>query len=106
MKKILLIIALTLISTSANADYVVYGEGNTSCPDIIKTSKGTTISEQIQFTTDSIWVAGYVTAVGEKSHVRIIDQETKMDWILDFCEHNLDANLAIAAHALVTELKK
>jgi len=111
MKKLILIVALNLISTMAIADWAIRGEGNFSCPDYVsaKRTNNTKLYSSIS------WVQGFITGVnyqnalpeGSNSYIgQDLSAVSLVDWVENYCRKNPQDTLADAAEALVAELKE
>ena len=110
LKTIIPIIALTLITAPAWADWSVKGEGNYSCPDYVAARK---INSK-QFYNSISWVQGFVTGVnyernranGDDSFIaRDFPPVSMVDWLEDYCRDNPQDYLSDAAQSMVEELQ-
>jgi hypothetical protein len=109
MKKQILIAAMALVSTSAQADWAVKGEGTFACPEYVaaKRINGAKLYSSIS------WVQGFITGVNyqralpEDSHSKLgqdFPATSIVRWIENYCRDNPQDDLADAAEALVEEL--
>lgn len=110
MKKLILIIVLTLVSTGAWCDWAVKGEGNFSCPEYVsqKQINGKKLYSSIS------WVQGFISGVNyqralEEGANSLVGQDlpatSMVTWLENHCRANPQDYLSDAAEALVKELK-
>lgn len=109
MKKLILIIVLTMASMTAWADWAVKGEGNFSCSEYVSAKR----SNEAKLYSSVTWVQGFISGV---NHQRALpegsDSYLGQDmpaasiarWLEKYCQENLQNDLADAAEALVKEL--
>ena len=109
MKKLILITALALLTTGAQGDWAIKGEGNFSCPDYVSAKQ----SNGAKFYSSITWVQGFITGVNYqralvKNTHSLIGQDfapvALVHWIENYCRANPQDYLADAAEALVIEL--
>jgi hypothetical protein len=111
LKKIILIIALLLVSLNAWSDWAIKGEGNFSCPDYVseKRINGAKLYSSIS------WVQGFITGVNyqnalEEGADSFVGQDfaptSIVTWLESYCRDNPQDYLSDAAEALVIELKE
>ena len=110
MKKSILLLAMTLVSMSASADWAIKGEGNFSCPDYVSAKQSNTAKLYSSVT----WVQGFISGVNyqsalEKDTDSFIGQDfpatSIVSWLENYCRDNPQDYLSDAAEALVVELK-
>ena len=111
MKKLILTASLTLMCTTAMADWAIKGEGNFSCPDYVSAKQ----TNSAKLYSSISWVQGFITGVNyqsalpEGSH-SFIGQEfpaaSIVSWLETYCRANPQDYLADAAEALIADLKK
>jgi len=109
MNKIFLICALVVVSTSARADWAVKGEGNYSCPEYVSAKR----SNDAKLYSSASWVQGFITGVNYQRALSgdtggsFIGQDLPaasiVRWLENYCQENLQDDLADAAKALVEE---
>ena len=108
MKRIVLIAALTLVSSGAWADWAVKGEGNFSCPEYVSAKRSNTPKLYSSIS----WAQGFITGVnyqralveGSDSFIaRDLPAASIARWLENHCQENLSDDLADAAKALVVE---
>lgn len=109
MKKLILIAALTLVTTSAWGDWAVKGEGNYGCPEYLSAKR----SNDAKLYSSISWVQGFITGVNYQRALAedgnsFIGQDfpaaSMVRWLENHCQENLQDDLADAAKALVEEL--
>ncbi len=109
MTRLIPILALALISTAAWADWAVKGEGNFSCAEYVSAKR----SNSAKLYSSITWVQGFITGVNyqrAKAMERgsFIGQELPaasiVRWLENYCQENLQDDLADAAETLVIEL--
>jgi len=109
MKKLILIVALTLVSSWASADWAVKGEGNFNCPEYLSAKRSNTA----KLYSSASWVQGFITGVNyqralDNGSSSLIGQDLPaasiVRWLENHCEEHLQDDLADAAAALVKEL--
>jgi len=110
MKRLVLIVTLTLMQTVAMADWAIRGEGNFSCPDYVSAKQ----TNSAKLYSSISWVQGFITGVNYQSALpedssSFIGQDLSavsvVDWIENYCRANPQDYLADAAEALIEELK-
>jgi len=110
LKKSILLLAMTLVSMSASADWAIKGEGNFSCPDYVSAKQSNTAKLYSSVT----WVQGFISGVNyqsalEKDTDSFIGQDfpatSIVSWLENYCRDNPQDYLSDAAEALVVELK-
>jgi len=108
MKKLILIIALLLVYTSTQADWAVKGEGNYNCAEYVSAKRSNTAKLYSSVT----WVQGFITGVnyqralteGSDSYIaQDLPAASIVRWLENYCQENLQDDLADAAKALVEE---
>ena len=111
MKKLISILVLALVSTTAWGDWTVKGEGNFSCPEYVseKQINGKKLYSSIS------WVQGFVSGVNyqralEEGADSYIGQDfpaaSMVTWLENHCRSNPQDYLSDAAEALVKEVQK
>ena len=109
MKKLILIIALVMVSTGACGDWAVKGEGNYSCAEYVSAKR----SNDAKLYSSISWVQGFITgvnyqrALAEDTHSFIgqdLPAASIVRWLENYCQENLQDDVADAAKALVEEL--
>ena len=111
MKEMVLILALSLLSTTAMGDWAVRGEGNFVCPDYVAARQ----SNSAKLYSSVTWVQGFISGVnhqialpeGADSYIgQDLTTVSIVNWIENYCRDNPQDYLADAAEALVAELKE
>ena len=111
MKKIILIVALALVSSAAWADWAVKGEGNFNCPEYLSAKRSNTA----KLYSSASWVQGFITGVnyqraqdsGSSSLIgKDLPAASIVRWLENHCQENLQDDLADAAAALVKEFSE
>jgi hypothetical protein len=110
MRKLILIFALSLVSTVATADYAIRGEGNFTCPDYVSARQ----TNSAKLYSSVSWVQGFITGVNYHNALpedsdSFIGQDltavSLVTWLENYCRSNPQDYLADAVEALVAELK-
>lgn len=110
MKNTIWIFALLLLTTTAQADWAIRGEGNFSCPDYVQARR---LNSKELFSSVS-WVQGFITGVNyERAKVSGTDSFIGRDfpttsivnWLEDHCRDNPQDYLSDAAEALFKDLE-
>lgn len=110
MKRLVLIIALTLMQTVTMADWAIRGEGNFSCPDYVAAKQ----TNNAKLYSSISWVQGFITGVNYQNALpedsnSFIGQDLSavsvVAWIEKYCRANPQDYLADAAEALIVEFK-
>lgn len=108
--------AMALIATCAtfpcfaadkNGTYTILSMGTKSCGEVVSDFK----SDARQNLLNSVWVAGFITAVNAYVATRPnvaagVDTASRDLWVHNYCSANPLENLGNAAVALATELSK
>ena len=111
LKKVILIIALALITGSAWSDWAIKGEGNFSCPEYVSERQinGAKLYSSIS------WVQGFITGVNYQRALKegsdsFVGQDfapaSMVGWLENHCRENPQDYLSDAAQALTEELLK
>jgi len=109
MNKMVLIAALTGLSTAAWCDWAVRGEGNFSCPEYVSAKRSNTAKLYSSIS----WVQGFITGVNyQRAEAGSPDSFVARDlpaasvarWLENHCEENVADDLADAAKALVEKM--
>lgn len=110
----MIVVLLICLSTSslafavdAGGKFTVLSLGTNSCGDVVEANKKAR-TEKLH---NSIWVAGYLTAINErvssKSNIAAGTNPAAWDlWIFNYCSSSPLQNLHDATAALVKELSK
>lgn len=110
MKNIIWISALSLLTTTAQADWAVRGEGNFSCPDYVEARR---LNSKELFSSIS-WVQGFITGVNferaassdtDSTIGRDFPTASIVNWLEDYCRDNPQDYLSDAAEALFINLE-
>ena len=110
MKKLILILALSMVPIIATADYAIRGEGNFNCPDYVSARQ----TNSAKLYSSVSWVQGFITGVNYQNALpedsdSFIGQDltaaSVVTWLENYCRSNPQDYLADAAEALVAELK-
>ena len=110
MKKLILIIALSMMPMVATSDYAIRGEGNFVCPDYVAARQ----TNSAKLYSSITWVQGFITGVNYQIALpgdsdsfigRDLTAADVVTWIENYCRANPQDYLADAAEALVAELK-
>lgn len=111
MKKLILIVALSLLPIVVTADYAIRGEGNFNCPDYVAARQ----TNSAKLYSSISWVQGFITGVnyqkalpeGSDSFIgRDLTASSLVTWLENYCRANPQDYLADAAEALIVELKE
>ena len=111
MKKVILLVAVTIVSMNISADWAIKGEGNFSCPDYVSAKRSNTSKLYSSIS----WVQGFISGVnyqralevGADSFIgRDYPATSIVNWIENYCRDNPQDYLSDAAEALVVELKE
>ena len=111
MKKLVLMVLLTLISLDVWGDWAIKGEGNFSCPDYVAAKKinGAKLYSSIS------WAQGFISGVNyqaalEQGADSFIAQDLPavsiVSWLEDHCRANPQDYLSDAAEALIIALRE
>ena len=111
MKKLVLTIVLTLITTNVWSDWAIKGEGNFSCPDYVAARKinGAKLYSSIS------WVQGFISGVNYQASLergtdsfiaRDLPAASMVSWLENYCRDKPQDYLSDAAESLIVELKK
>jgi hypothetical protein len=110
LKNIIWILALSLLTTTAQGDWAIRGEGNFSCPDYVQARR---LNSKELFASVS-WVQGFVTGVNfARANASDTDSFVGRDfpttsivnWLEDYCRDNPQDYLSDAAEALFKDLE-
>ena len=108
MKKLILLTAIAFVTTSAQGDYSVKGEGNYSCPEYVSAKRSNTAKLYSSIT----WVQGFVTGM---NYQRALETDTNSfiardtpaasiaRWLENYCQEHPADDVADAAEAFITE---
>ena len=111
MKRHLILLSLSLMSTVAIADWAIRGEGNFACPEYVSARQ----TNNAKLYSSISWVQGFITGVnyqnalpeGKDSFIgQDLTAASVVTWLETYCRANPQDYLADAAEALVVELKE
>ena len=111
MEKLILMVLLALVSTTAWGDWAIKGEGNFNCPTYVSERQinGAKLYSSISWVQGFISGMNYQRALGEDSHSLLgqdLPAAAMVSWLENYCRANPQDYLADAAEALVRELKE
>jgi hypothetical protein len=111
MQRFFLLILLSLLCTTATADWAIKGEGNFSCPDYVSAKR----TNSAKLYSSISWVQGFITGVnyqaalpqGSDSFVgRDMPAASMVSWLENYCRDSPQDYLADAAEALIKDLRQ
>ena len=111
MKKYLILLSISLLSTTASADFAIRGEGNFACPEYVAAKR----TNNAKLYSSVTWVQGFITGVNYQNALpegkdSFIGQDltavSVVTWLENYCRANPQDYLSDAAEKLVVELKE